>query len=196
MLATTRPIFGSETIEYRLPTHTRFGAMLGIKEYATPTAVGMFNRLLSAPFEFVLTQSFAFLTKATGQRLLQRQHHQMSNAGDFAVSQAEELKDALDSLTANEFVLGEHHFSLQVISSLTGRSADDAEQVWCRSYGRCPHARDVSMPVGRAVAIEPQVAILFRSETPSRSCATGGAYEGIELGLALRAMMPGSRTRR
>lgn len=122
-LATTRTIFGSETIEYRLPTQTRFGALLGIKEYATPTVVGMFNRLLSAPFEFVLTQSFTFLTKATAQGLLQRQHHQMSNAGDFAVSQAEELKDALDALTANEFVLGEHHFSLQVLSSLTGPGA-------------------------------------------------------------------------
>src|SRR6202043_2224703 len=61
-LNTTRLIFGSETIEYRLPTHTRFGSMLGIKEYATPTTVGMYNALLSAPFEFVLTQSFAFLT--------------------------------------------------------------------------------------------------------------------------------------
>ncbi len=35
-LNTTRIIFGSETIEYRLPTQTRFGAILGIKEYATP----------------------------------------------------------------------------------------------------------------------------------------------------------------
>ena len=60
--------------------------------------------LLSAPFECVLTQSFAFLTKGTSQRLLQRQYHQMLNAGDFAVSQAEELKEALDGLTANEFV--------------------------------------------------------------------------------------------
>ena len=64
VLNTTRLIFGSETIEYRLPTQTRFGAILGIKEYATPTTVGMYNALLSAPFEFVLTQSFAFLTKA------------------------------------------------------------------------------------------------------------------------------------
>jgi type IV secretion system protein VirB4 len=116
-LATTRPIFGSETIEYRLPTRTRYGAILGIKEYATPSTVGMFNSLLSAPFEFVLTQSFAFLTKGTSQGLLQRQYNQMLNAGDFAVSQAEELKDALDALTANEFVMGDHHFTLQVLSS-------------------------------------------------------------------------------
>ena len=40
----------------------------------------------------------------------------MANAGDFAVSQAEELKDALDALTSNEFVMGDHHFSLQVLA--------------------------------------------------------------------------------
>ncbi len=115
-LNTTRLIFGSETIEYRLAARTRFGAILGIKEYATPTTVGMYNALLSAPFEFVLTQSFAFLTKAAGQGLLQRQYNQMSNAGDFSVSQAEQLKDALDELTSNEFVMGDHHFTLQVLT--------------------------------------------------------------------------------
>ncbi|GFE87290.1 VirB4 family type IV secretion/conjugal transfer ATPase [Steroidobacter agaridevorans] len=116
VLATTRPLFGSEVIEYRLPTETRLGAVLGIKEYPTPTSVGMYNALLSAPFEFVLTQSFSFLTKGTAQGLLQRQYNRMANAGDFAVSQAEELKDALDALTANEFVMGDHHLTLQVLT--------------------------------------------------------------------------------
>jgi type IV secretion system protein VirB4 len=118
VLATSRPIFGTETLEYRQPTRTRYGAMLGIKEYASPSIVGMFDRLLSAPFEFVLTQSFTFLSKGTSQGLLQRQYNQMVNAGDFAVSQAEELKDALDALTANDFVMGDHHFTLQVLSYL------------------------------------------------------------------------------
>lgn len=127
-LATTRVIFGSETIEYRLPTRTRFGAFLAIKEYATPTVAGMFDRMLSAPFEFVLTQSFSFLSKATAQGLLQRQHNQMANAGDFAISQAEALKDALDSVASNEFVCGEHHFTLQVLSSLSGRGAKDGSE--------------------------------------------------------------------
>ena len=117
-LATTRLFFGTEGIEYRLPTATRVGAMLGIKEYPTPTVSGMYNRLLSAPFAFILTQSFAFLTKATGQSLLQRQINRMANAGDFAVSQAVELTDALDALTSNEFVMGDHHFSLQVLADL------------------------------------------------------------------------------
>jgi type IV secretion system protein VirB4 len=115
-LATTRTIFGTETIEYRMPSRSRYGAMLGLKEYATPSTVGMYDALLWAPFEFVLTQSFAFLAKGTSQALLQRQYNQMLNAGDFAVSQTAELRDALDALTANEFVMGDHHFSLQVLS--------------------------------------------------------------------------------
>ena len=127
-LNTTRLIFGSEAIEYRLPTQTRFGAILGIKEYATPTTVGMYNALLSAPFEFVLTQSFSFLTKAAGQGLLQRQYNQMSNAGDFSVSQAEQLKDALDELTSNEFVMGDHHFTLQVLTRLSERQSGATDE--------------------------------------------------------------------
>lgn len=121
-LATSRVSFGTEVLEYRQPTRTRAGAMLAIKEYPTPTQVGMFDGLLSAPYPFVLTQSFAFLTKASGQALLQRQFNRMMNAGDFAVSQAEELKDALDALTSNEFVMGDHHFSLLVL-------ADDPESL-------------------------------------------------------------------
>jgi type IV secretion system protein VirB4 len=116
VLATSRVLFGSETIEYRTPTQTRFGAVLGIKEYPTPTVVGMYDALLSAPFAFVLTQSFTFLSKATGQGLLQRQHARMANAGDFAISQAEELIEALDALTSNDFVMGDHHFTLLVLA--------------------------------------------------------------------------------
>lgn len=118
ILATTRPMFGTEAIEYRLPTGTRVGAILGIKEYPTPSTVGMYDALLSAPFPFVLTQSFAFLSKGAAQGLLQRQYNRMANVGDFAVSQAEELKEALDALTSNQFVMGDHHFSLQVMADL------------------------------------------------------------------------------
>ena len=78
----------------------------------------MYNRLLSAPFSLVLTQSFTFLSRAAGQALLQRQFYRMANAGDFAVSQATQLKDALDGLASNEFAMGDHHLSLQVLAEL------------------------------------------------------------------------------
>jgi len=116
VLATSRTVFGVESIEYRTATDTHLGAMLGIKEYPTPTVTGMFHALLSAPFPLVLTQSFTFLTKASGQGLLQRQYARMLNAGDLAVTQAAQLKDALDALAGDEFVMGDHHLSLLVLT--------------------------------------------------------------------------------
>ena len=114
VLATTRLLFGSEAMEYRTTTETRVAAFLGIKEYPTPSVVGMFNTLMSVPFSFVLTQSFTFINKATAQNLLGHQYNRMVNVGDLAISQSEELKTALDQLSSNEFVMGDHHFSLQV----------------------------------------------------------------------------------
>jgi type IV secretion system protein VirB4 len=126
-LATTRVLFGTEAIEYRMPAATQVAAMLGIKEYPTPSAVGMYNRLLSAPFPLLLTQSFAFLSRAAGQGLLQRQHFRLMNAGDFAVSQAAQLKDALDGLSSNDFAMGDHHLSLQVLANLDGERGPEAD---------------------------------------------------------------------
>ena len=155
VLATTRLAFGTEAIEYRLATATRVGAILGIKEYPTPSVVGMYDALLSAPFPFVLTQSFAFLTKAAGQGLLQRQFNRMANAGDFAISQAEELKDALDALTSNQFVMGDHHFSLQVLAEVPDGRTDRAQVRRLKELDdRVALARSLLADTGMTVARE------------------------------------------
>ncbi|HEY2275869.1 MAG TPA: VirB4 family type IV secretion/conjugal transfer ATPase, partial [Steroidobacteraceae bacterium] len=154
-LATTRLLFGTEAIEYRLPAATRVGAMLGIKDYPTPSLPGMFNRLLAAPFALVLTHSFTFLTKASGQALLQRQFYRMANAGDFAVSQAVQLKDALDGLTSNEFVMGDHHFSLQVLADPDEDAADCGDGRRLRTLNDCVAlARSILADTGMTVARE------------------------------------------
>jgi type IV secretion system protein VirB4 len=150
VLATSRVLFGSETIEYRSATQTRVAAVLGIKEYPTPTVVGMYDGLLSAPFSFVLAQSFTFLNKATGQGLLQRQHARMGNAGDFAVSQANELIEALDALTSNEFCMGDHHFTLQVLSD----PAEPPDRRLTRLNDHVALARAILADTGMTVARE------------------------------------------
>ena len=154
-IATTRVCFGGETIEYRMAAGTRIGAMLGIKEYPTPSVAGMLDRLLSAPFAFVLTQSFGFLSKAAGQALLMRQINRMANVGDFAVSQADQLGEALDSLTSNEFVMGDHHFTLQVLAEpdevQEGRAAGER----LRTLNDCvAQARAILADTGMTVARE------------------------------------------
>ena len=123
-LATTRLLFGTEAIEYRLPATTRVGAMLGIKEYPTPSVAGMYNRLLSAPFPLLLTQSFTFLTKATGAGTAAAAalpHGERRRLRGLAGGAAQ---DALDALTSNEFVMGDHHFTLQVLAEVDADGAD------------------------------------------------------------------------
>ena len=182
VLATSRVSFGTEALEYRLPSSTRVGAMLGIKEYPTPTTVGMFDALLSAPFPFVLTQSFAFLTKASGQALLQRQFNRMVNAGDFSVSQAEELRDALDALTSNEFVMGDHHFSLQVM-------ADDPDLDLERSSGTATSLDLKTADARRIKRLNDHVA-LARAKLADTGMAV--AREDLALEAAFWAQLPGN----
>jgi len=154
-LGTVRLLFGNEAMEYRGACDTRIAAFLGIKEYPTPCTVGMFNRLLSAPFPLVLTQSFTFLTKAAAQGLLQRQFNRMLNAGDFALSQAEELRGALDALTSNEFVMGEHHLSLQVLADASACGDAEAPARDMRALSeRVAFARTVLAETGMTVARE------------------------------------------
>ncbi|HEV2270601.1 MAG TPA: VirB4 family type IV secretion/conjugal transfer ATPase [Steroidobacteraceae bacterium] len=154
-LTTTRLCFGREVMEYRVTTGTRVGAMLGIKEYPTPSVTGMLDRLLSAPFGFVLTQSFVFLSKASGQALLTRQINRMANAGDFAVSQAEELGEALDALTSNEFVMGDHHFTLQVLAAPDEVPQGRPEEERLRTLNNCvAQARAILADTGMTVARE------------------------------------------
>src|SRR5207247_2730841 len=68
---------------------------------------------------------FTFLPKATAVDMMTRQLRRMGAAGDLAVSQAEELKDALDDLTSNRFVVGDHHFTLHVLADAFDGSAHD-----------------------------------------------------------------------
>jgi type IV secretion system protein VirB4 len=179
VLATSRVCFGTETMQYRLPAATRAGAMLGIKEYPTPTTVGMFDALLSAPLPFVLTQSFAFLTKAAAQALLQRQFNRMMNAGDFAVSQAEELQGALDALTSNEFVMGDHHLSLHVLT-------DDSDV----GQGRPPGASPAVDPDARRMKTLNDRVALARALLADTGMTV--AREDLGLEAAFWAQLPGN----
>nr|AAN04487.1 VirB4 [Bartonella quintana] len=111
-----RVIFGKEMIEIRHESNERFVGMFGWKEYPSKTRPGMTDGLLTAPFEFILTQSFVFKSKAAARVIMGRKQNQMINAADRASSQIDALDEALDDLESNRFVLGEHHLSLAVFA--------------------------------------------------------------------------------
>lgn len=125
---TDRVIFGREALEIRHPAESTFGAMFGINEYPAITRPTMLNDLLTAPFRFVLSQSFRPVSRSDALKTMKLKEGRMRNAGDDAVSQADELQVARDELMAGNYVMGEHNMSLLVLgddlSAVRGHVAD------------------------------------------------------------------------
>lgn len=111
-MSTARPFFGTETIEVRQATGELYEAILGISDYPPETNSVFLNNLLMAPFEFVLSQSFSFLTRTSATGKLKRARNRMEASNDDAKTQIAEIEDALDDLTSRRFLMGDHHFSL------------------------------------------------------------------------------------
>lgn len=127
-LCTARPLFGREGLELRAPEKSVYAAALAYKEYPDPCFPGMLNELLRAPFEFVLTQSFAMIEKAASISALKRQYNRLESTEDDAVSEIDALQLAIEGLASNRFTMGEHHLVLVVKSDnpkdLSTRVAD------------------------------------------------------------------------
>ncbi|MGB3387706.1 MAG: VirB4 family type IV secretion system protein [Pseudaminobacter sp.] len=120
-----RVIVGRETVEIRHEGSSRYAGMFGFKEYPARTRPGMFDGLLTAPYELILTQSFSFLSKSDAKTVMGRKQNQMVSAGDKAGSQLKDLDDALDELESNRFVLGDHHLTLTVFADSVWELTDN-----------------------------------------------------------------------
>ena len=135
-LYTDRVIFGREALEIRGAADARYGAILGVKEYPAATRPGLWDGLLAARFPFVCSQSFTFLSKASARAVMERKQNQMTSARDRATSQIAGLSEALDDLTSNRFVMGDHQASVLVLGdtpSALARSLSQARAVMADS---------------------------------------------------------------
>jgi type IV secretion/conjugal transfer VirB4 family ATPase len=119
-LGTAWIFVGTETIEIRSPTSTRYARCIDFKDYAAHTEPGILNGLMYENYEFIITQSFSFMAQRQGQDFLERQMRQLSNAEDGSITQIEEMKVAIDQLIQGQFCVGEYHYSLMIF-------ADDME---------------------------------------------------------------------
>lgn len=112
-LCTARPFFGKGgLLTLKGPAKVQYGAAVVIEAHTSQTYPGMLNALLGVPFEFVLSQSFTFISKTVALNRMRRQQSRMVNAGDLAASQITDIDDALDDIQSNRYVLGTHHLAL------------------------------------------------------------------------------------
>jgi type IV secretion system protein VirB4 len=143
MLVTSRSFFGKGGLmSLKMPTKTTYNSFLAIQEHPSQTSTGMLNELLAIPFDFVLSQSFAFVAKQASLADIKVRLGRMVNAGDVAISQVDDLDQAMDDLVSNRWVMGVHSLTLAISSttpkllndgiSLAGTALSDAGIKWCK----------------------------------------------------------------
>lgn len=137
-LPTSRQFFSihGEQAEMRGLDWSKRYVMLELREYPSSTKPGHLNGLLNQPHEFVLSQSFGSMSKASGLKALSRQIKWLEDSGDYSATQIADLKKARDELSAGKFVMGDHHATIQVFgedsngalraaADISGALADD-----------------------------------------------------------------------
>ena len=107
---------GWETLTFRSPGPTWYGAMFGMRRYLSKTWPGILDRLLAAPFRFTLYQSFKFVPTQRAQEEMRRRHAHMIHGKSTAASQATALAEAADHLGSANWVMGDHCLSLLVFA--------------------------------------------------------------------------------
>jgi type IV secretion system protein VirB4 len=127
-LAYKRLFFGENAIECRGTRGSRYAALVSIKEYAPQSSAGLLDGFFHLPFEFVLTQSFVYKHRQEALGRMQMQQRRMQQAGDLAVSQTEEIDQALDDAMAGAMAFGDHHLTLQPMVD----SLDELEEAVAR----------------------------------------------------------------
>jgi type IV secretion system protein VirB4 len=107
--------FGAETVEIQGPAGSRFAAVLSlVAPYrAEQLDAKVFEGLLSAPFEFVLSQSVTVMAFDKADALLRTQYNKIKSTSDNA-QQMEEVAAARTQLQAGRFSMFDHELVLIV----------------------------------------------------------------------------------
>lgn len=122
-LGTSWVYSGTETIEIRSPTKTRFARGVDFKEYNDSTQAGILNGLMYSDYEYVMTQSFTFMSRKKGKDFLEKQQNMLQNSNDGSAQQIIEITAAIDLLTQGKFAMGEYHFSLMIFGDTVEEAA-------------------------------------------------------------------------
>ena len=116
-ICNSRIYFGPRSIEIKCQDgKSKFAGLVSIKEYGPKTWAGMMDGFLLMPFEFIMTQSFEFINRQFAITKMQLQQNRMTQAGDKAVSQVQEIDTALDKTMSGEIGFGTHHLTVMCIS--------------------------------------------------------------------------------
>ena len=111
-ICNNRLFFGSGSMEVIGPGYRKYAGVVSIKEYRPATYAGIMDGFLHLPYEFVISQSFNFTDRMSAISKMQLQQRRLVQSADVAISQVQEINDALDAAMGGEFAFGTHHLTI------------------------------------------------------------------------------------
>ncbi len=124
-LPISRLYFGNKSIEAHHASGVKYAGIVSIKEYRPSTHAGVFDGFMQMPFELVISQSFSFINRMVAISSMQLQQRRLVQSEDVAVSQIQEIDQALDSAMSGEFAFGQHHMTVMCVED-TPKSLESA----------------------------------------------------------------------
>ncbi len=111
----SRLYFGSKTIEIHNPDKIKYAGIVSIKEYRPSTNAGVFDGFMQMPCEIIISQSLTYIDRMFAISSMQLQQRRLVQSEDVAVSQIQEIDEALDSAMSGEFAFGNHFMTVMCI---------------------------------------------------------------------------------
>ncbi len=126
---TDRVICGAGGIEIRAPEGSRFGVVLGLRDYPEVAKPWILDGLLASRARLVMTNRFAFQAASKAAASMALTQRRMISGRDRAKSIVEGLDDALDQVESGRVVMGDHHWSLAIHADSEAELAEAASEV-------------------------------------------------------------------
>lgn len=118
--------FGYDILEIRTNSaETRYATCYDLKDYPEVSYSGLFNCVLEAKSELLLTQSFICMNPYETIKEINSQVNKLESAGDEATHQIDEMNNAKGYISSGELAFGEYHAALVVFSSTPKKSIDN-----------------------------------------------------------------------
>ncbi len=110
-----RLYIGSKSVECHQPTGVKYAGVVALKEYRPSTHAGVFDGFMEMPFELIISQSYSYIDRMIAISSMQLQQRRLVQSEDVAVSQIQEIDQALDSAMSGAFAFGNHHMTIMCI---------------------------------------------------------------------------------
>ena len=114
-ISNTRLYFGRNVMEVVGSGYRKYVGIVSIKEYRPATYAGIMDGFLQLPFQFIMSQSFSFIDRMSAISKMQLQQRRLVQSEDVAISQIQEINEALDSAMSGVFAFGMHHATVLCI---------------------------------------------------------------------------------